>query len=255
MIKLIKILILVNLVNFSSIAREKGQIEITANQGVEVFQVEKYYYLKEKVNILSDNFELNADEVKAFFDKDLYDIYEIQASGNSTFYSEEGIYAFGEKIFFNLRNETIVINGKNSKLQFNDLNMFSNNLIDVDNLQQKFNLQGELSILQNNEIKIIASSIKGKFINNNKINEIEELFIKDQKKLNIITKTSSMFALKANYNKLNNTIELHENVLIIRDQETIEGEYALINIANESYKIKSKENKKVKIILNTSSDE
>jgi hypothetical protein len=133
--------------------------------------------------------------------------------------------------------------------------MFSNNLIDVDNLQQTFNLQGELSILQNNEIKIIASSIKGKFINNNKINEIEELFIKDQKKLNIITKTSSMFALKANYNKQNNTIELHENVLIIRDQETIEGEYALINIANESYKIKSKENKKVKIILNTSSNE
>jgi lipopolysaccharide export system protein LptA len=133
--------------------------------------------------------------------------------------------------------------------------MFSNTLIDLDNLQQKFNLQGESSILQNNEIKIIASSIKGNFINNKNTNEIEELFVNDKKKLNIITKTSSMFALKANYSKLNNSIELYENVLIIRDKEKIEGEYAYIDIINESYKIKSKKNKKVKIILNTISDE
>ncbi|MDC0195202.1 hypothetical protein OAJ82_02945, partial [Alphaproteobacteria bacterium] len=212
-------------------------------------------YLKEKVNILSDDFELKADEVKAFFDKDLYDIYEIQASGNSTLSSAEGIYAFGEKIFFNIKNEKIIIRGKNSKLQFNDLNMFSNTLIDVDNEKQNFNLQGESSTLQNNEIKIIASSIKGTFIKNKNINEIEKLFIVDKKKLNIITNTSSMFALNANYNKIDNTIELHENVLIIRDQETIEGQYALIDITNESYKIKSKENQKVKIILNTISDD
>jgi lipopolysaccharide export system protein LptA len=255
MIKLTKILIFITLFNFNAIAREKGQIEITANKGVEVFQAEKYYYLKEKVNILSDDFELNADEVKAFFDKDLYDIYEIQASGNSTLLSQDGIYAFGEKIFFNLKNETITINGINSKLEFNDLKMFSNILINVDNLQQTFSLQGESSILQNNEIKIIASSIKGSFKSNKNVNEIEELFINDKNKLNIITKTSSMFAMKANYNKLQDTIELHENVLIIRDQETIEGEYALIDITNESYKIKSEKNKKVKIILNTSSNE
>ena len=125
--------------------------------------------------------------------------------------------------------------------------MFSNILINVDNLQQTFSLQGESSILQNNEIKIIASSIKGSFKSNKNVNEIEELFINDKNKLNIITKTSSMFAMKANYNKLQDTIELHENVLIIRDQETIEGEYALIDITNESYKIKSEKNKKVKI--------
>ena len=58
-------------------ARELGQIEITTEEGVEVYQKEKYYLLKKNVEIESDNFKLTAQLVKAYFDKDLYDIVEI----------------------------------------------------------------------------------------------------------------------------------------------------------------------------------
>ena len=59
-----------------------GQTEITTDEGIEVFQKEKYYLLKKNVKIISDEFELKADLVKAFFDEDLYDIGEIYSNGN-----------------------------------------------------------------------------------------------------------------------------------------------------------------------------
>ena len=54
-----------------------GQTEITTDDGIEVFNKEKYYLLKTNVKIISDEFELNADLVKAYFNKDLYDIIRI----------------------------------------------------------------------------------------------------------------------------------------------------------------------------------
>ena len=58
-------------------ARELGQTEITTDEGIEVFKQEKYYLLKKNVEITSDEFKLNADLVKAFFNKGLYDIIRI----------------------------------------------------------------------------------------------------------------------------------------------------------------------------------
>ena len=55
------------LFSFNIIAREIGQTEITTEDGVEVFQDEKYYLLNKNVKILSDNFNLNAKKCKNKF--------------------------------------------------------------------------------------------------------------------------------------------------------------------------------------------
>ncbi|MDC0192374.1 hypothetical protein OAJ89_03540 [Alphaproteobacteria bacterium] len=62
-----KIFFLVIFLSFSAIGREEGQTEITTEEGIEVFQKEKYYLLKKNVLIESDEFILSADLVKAFF--------------------------------------------------------------------------------------------------------------------------------------------------------------------------------------------
>ena len=63
---------------FLSFYLNAEQTEITTTGGIEVFKQEKYYLLKENVIIDSDNFKLNADLVKAYFEKDLYDITRIE---------------------------------------------------------------------------------------------------------------------------------------------------------------------------------
>ena len=60
-------LIVILLISSTSIGREVGETEITTEDGIEVFQNEKYYLLKKNVNIDSDNFNLNADDVKIIF--------------------------------------------------------------------------------------------------------------------------------------------------------------------------------------------
>ena len=56
---------------------------ITTNEGIEIFQNEKYYILKGEVKINSEKFILEADIIKAYFDKNMYDIIKIEALGNS----------------------------------------------------------------------------------------------------------------------------------------------------------------------------
>ena len=70
-------------------AREMGQTEITTEEGIEVYQKEKYYLLKKNVIINSDNFSLSADQVKAYFNKDLYDITNIYAEGSVILNSDD----------------------------------------------------------------------------------------------------------------------------------------------------------------------
>ena len=70
-------------------ARDKGETEITTEDGIEVYQEEKYYLLKKNVKIDSDNFILNADFVKIKFNESMYDIIELDAKGNVSFISEE----------------------------------------------------------------------------------------------------------------------------------------------------------------------
>ena len=58
-----------------------------------------------------------------------------------------------------------------------------------------------------------------------------------------------MYAKKINYNKVSSFIELIDEVLIIRNGEKISGDYGTVDTKNNSYKIKSNNQKKVKVII------
>ena len=97
------------------LAREAGETEITTEDGIEVFQNEKYYLLKKNVNISSDNFNLKADIVKVKFNKSLYDITKIEANRNVIFNSiDSNIKGSGESLKFNVDLEEVKIEGLNS---------------------------------------------------------------------------------------------------------------------------------------------
>ena len=56
-------LVIIFLISFNLYSREIGETEITTEDGIEVFQEEKFYLLKKNVIIESDNFTLSADDV------------------------------------------------------------------------------------------------------------------------------------------------------------------------------------------------
>ena len=250
----ISILFFLLIMSFEINARNIGQTEITTDEGIEVFQNEKYYLLKKNVSIISDDFELTADIVRAYFEKDLYDIVKIESEGNATLKSSKGLFAKGEKINFLTKEENIIIIGKKSSLIYNELSMFSDGLVEVNNSTGKFHLEGKKSEIKNDDIEIYGSIIKGKYLNINKINEIEVLSVEDPELANIKTSKINMFALQANYNKNQNIIELFNNVKVLRDNEIITGDYASINTLNQSYKVISKNSEKVKILINKTNE-
>ena len=59
-----------------------------------------------------------------------------------------------------------------------------------------------------------------------------------------------MYALRGEYDKKINIIELFDNVKIHRENESVSGDYAKINTLTESYKVTSKKSEKVKVLLN-----
>ena len=104
--RLIFSITIIILFTFNITAREIGETEITTEDGIEVFQDEKYYLLKKNVNILSDNFNLNAKDVKIYFDKSLYDITELNAKGEVSFVSSKfGLNSKSESLKFEVKNE------------------------------------------------------------------------------------------------------------------------------------------------------
>ena len=117
MIKLI-IFFLIIFVNYKyALGRNIGETEITTEDGIEVFQEEKYYLLKKNVEIVSDEFELNGDLVKIYFEKDLYDIEELFASTDVNFVSSSyNIKGKGEALTFKVQNEQINVTGIKSEL-------------------------------------------------------------------------------------------------------------------------------------------
>ena len=121
--------------SFYAKGREPGQTEITTDDGIEVFNKEKYYLLKTNVKITSDEYELSADIVKAYFNKDLYDITKISSDGNVMLNSSNGVKASGEKIDFDIINEDLQIFGKNSLFVNNEINMASDKEIKINNIK------------------------------------------------------------------------------------------------------------------------
>ena len=245
------LIILLILISKNLIALDANQTEITTDEGIEIFQEEKYYLLKKNVKIVSKNFSLSADIVKAYFDKDLYDIIKIESLKNVTLTSQNGIIAKGQKIFFSIKDERILIEGIKSSLINKEMQMFSDVSIEIDNYTGEFKLRGANSKLINNDLNIRGDIIDGFFINSNDINEVNSLYVQDENEINIKTSKIDMYAKKSNYSKKNNLIELFDKVRIIRFKEIIIGDYAKINTLSESIKVTSnKTSNKVKILLN-----
>ena len=231
-------------------ARDLGQIEITTEEGVEVYQKEKYYLLKKNVKIVSDTFNLTAQKVKAYFDKDLYDITEIYSQGNVVLESNQGLKVLGNEVDHNVKQEIIDIRGEGSFLQNKDFTMISDGSIHINNISGEFKLFGPNSKLTTDDIIITGEDIKGNYVNIDGENIVDKLNVQDKTQVNIKTKTSNMFAKSAIYNKKENIIELFENVSIIRDNESVTGDYAKMNTLDESYFVKTNyKSKRVKAVL------
>ena len=236
-------------------ARNVGETEITAEEGIEVFQDEKFYLLKKNVNIESDDFILKGDEIKIFYELDLYDLKIIDAKGNVKLSSTDyNLQASGEKLSFTVNEEIILIQGIDSELIIRDSEMYSDGSIEVHNKNGNFHLDGPNSILKAENINIKANKINGIFSSNNTVNEIILLKVSDEDIAYINTSDIEMYAKNIDYNKETSIIELNEDVKIISDGEEITGDYGTLNTKTNSYKIRSKESKKVKVIITNNNE-
>ena len=252
---MIKILAFIIIISPNLFARDPGQTEITADEGIEVFQNEKYYLLKKNVKISSDEFNLSAEKVKAYFNKDLYDIIILDAHSDVTFEFNNGAKGKGHHLNFLIEEKKLTINGKNSYINFNDLKMNSDEFLMIDNFKKQFFLSGPNSKLRTENLEIIADSIEGQYEIINNINEIINLIIIDKELVSISEGQMDMYAKKAIFSKEDNLIELFNDVKIIRNNETIIGDYAKINTLDRSYKIISKNSKRVKLIIESNNEQ
>ena len=253
--RLIFTFIIVLIISFSTNGREKGQTEITTEEGIEVFQSEKYYLLKKNVKIVSDDFVLNGDLIKIFFENDLYDIKKIDAYDNVELNSNKfNINANGERLTFTLVNEEIYIKGLNSKLSTSDANMFSDGEIKVNNSNGSFVIKGPNSWVENQNIYIKGDYIDGIFLSNKDIKEIAELNVEDDNISYIKDNDTEMYANIIRYDKEKSIIELEKNVKIIRNGETITGDYGTLDTKNSSYKVRSNDTNKVKVIITSKNE-
>lgn len=254
---MIKFIFIFNLIFFITIntlyGNENDETEITTEGGIEVFQDEKYYLLKENVIIKSDELNLKAQTVKIFFEKDLYDIQELIAKDKVEFNSKEyNVKGNGENLRFNVKNQNILINGNKSQLYLENTEMLSDKLINVDNLNGSFLIEGVDSKLINENIYISGSKIEGTFEIIDGKRDISNLFVEDKNMVNIRTDNILMSSKKAIYNKNNSIIELFEDVKINRGNEIITGDYGILDTNKNSYKVSSNNSNKVKaIILNS----
>jgi len=248
--RLIFSITIIFLFSLNTIAREIGETEITTEDGIEVFQDEKYYLLKKNVKILSDNFNLNAKDVKIDFDKSLYDITELNAKGEVNFVSSKfGMNSKSETLKFEVKIEKLKVNGKKSELITEDIKMYSDGFIEINNLNGDFKLEGPNSKLINESIFIKGEKIEGIFSNIGDQKEITFLNVIDKKISYVKNNDTEMYAKKINFDNDISIIELIDNVTIIRNGEKITGDYGTLDTKNNSYKIKSKDQTKVKAII------
>ena len=250
MIKYVIFFLIVFLNYKYAFSRNIGETEITTDDGIEVSQEEKYYLLKKNVEIVSDEFELNGDVVKIYFEKDLYDIQKLIASTNVNFISSTyNIKGKGDTLKFNIKKEQINVTGGGSELFLETTEMYSDGSISVDNIAGSFSIKGPNSKLITEEIFITGFIINGILINNNGAQKISNLEVQDENMLTIITEDTEMFSKKACYDKEKSIIELFDNVKIKRGSEIITGDYGVLDTDKNAYKVSSKNSNKVKAII------
>ena len=250
MIKIIISYLIFIFASWGLLARNVGETEITTDEGIEVFQNEKFYLLKKNVQITSDEFSLSGDKVKVFFNNDLYDITTIYADGQVILNSEtNGINAKGISMEIFVNDEKIIVQGKNSELYLENTIMLSDGIIEVNNKEGTFFINGSNSRMSSEDIDINGENIKGQFSIVDEIKEVIKLNVEDEKISNIKTTDVDMYAMKAIYDKKNSIIELFENVKVIRGNEIITGDYGKLDTDTNSYKVKSNNSNKVKVLI------
>ena len=250
MIKIIFSFLIIIIVYWNLFGRNIGETEITTEDCIEVFQNEKFYLLKKNVQIISDTFSLSGDEVKVFFEEDLYDITAIYADGKVILNAEaNGINAKGNSMEIYINDGKIIVRGLDSELYLENTEMLSDVTIEVSNKDGIFILTGSNSSISSEGINISGESIDGQFSTINKNREVIKLNVKDNNISNIKTNDVDMYANKAIYNKKDSIIELFENVKVIRGNEIITGDYGTLDTETNSYKVKSNNSNKVKVII------
>ena len=236
--------------SMNGITRGIGETEITTDDGIEVFQNEKYYLLKKNVIISSDDFKITSDNVKANFEIDLYDITSLETKGGSSLDAiKYGITGNGDEMLINIKSEEITVIGKNSLLNLQETKMSSDGSIKVNNLLGTFEVNGANSNLKNDELDIYGEYISGVFFESDGKKQLKNLEVRDNNLLKIYTENLEMSSKKAIYDDQTNIFELFTNVKIVKGQEIISGDYGYFDTVKNSYKVKSDETSKVKVTI------
>ena len=255
---LFKLIILLGILvthSFVGISKGIGETEITTDDGIEVFQDEKYYLLKKNVKIFSDDFEITSDMVKAKFELDLYDITSLETKGNSSLNAiKYGVTGKGNEIDINIKLEEITVRGNGSILNLQETKMSSDGLIKVNNSSGTFELNGPNSNLQNANLDMHGEYISGVFSELDGKKQINKLNIEDKNLLKINTENLEMYSEKAVYDDQTGIIELFSKVKIIKGQEIISGDYGYFDTFKNSYKVKSNNSSKVKVTIKNSNE-
>jgi len=255
MIKNLLLFICIFLFSNSLYARKVGETEILTDEGIEVYQEEKYYILKKNVIITSDDFILLGDFVKVDFEKDLYDVTNIFSEGNSSLKSEvNNIKATGPNINIIVKNEQIEVIGKKSEFKLGEIFMKSNGKIMVNNLTGKFSIIGENSNMITESIYIEGQKIDGFFSTNSEEKEIIKLNVYDDNISFVQNEDTDMYAKKIIYDKKTSIIEMFDDVKVVRGKEIVTGDYGTLDTSDNSYKVKSNNTKKVKVIISNENE-
>ena len=197
---------------------KKDTTIITADGGIKVYQDEKYYDLIDNVIIDSENFNLKADNVIAYYGEDFYDLTRIIATGNAEIITTEGAEIRGNEVTYDIKNGNFSINGN--------------------------------GIFINNELRVEGEDIQGEITEINKVKYVKKVEAKDSNKVFIQNKDMKSYSKSAIYSKENEILELFDEVKIIKNQEITTGDYANINMETNDYSIKSINNK-VQLLINS----
>ena len=200
-----KFLFLIFIFTFVNNANADDQTEITTDGGIEVYQKDKYYELIKNVNIKSKDFSLKAHNVKAYYNKDFYDLVKIIATGNAKMNTSDGAIILGNKIIY-------------------------------ETTEQKFHIIGNGNF-SNSELTVIGDDIKGNFIKINEKSYVENVEAKDADHVYIENKEMKSYSKSAIYSKEKDIIELFDSVKIIKNREITTGDYANINMVTKNYSI------------------
>ena len=105
------------------------------------------------------------------------------------------------------------------------------------------------SFLKQNHFEPIVNSLDAKFHSKANEKEITYLEVIDKNISYVKNNDTEMYAKKINFDYDTSIIELIDDVIIIRNEEKITGDYGTLDTRNNSYKIKSKNQTKVKAII------